>query len=156
MQSIPLPCYLVPLKSKYPPQHPVLEHAQPTFLPQCERRNFTTIQNILLYNIIFIFLDRKPKDKRFYSAWLQAFREFSLLLICPWMQFRLFMLFPNIWTVELYLYLCCHFVLYASLQTWTHTYVFSAFTSKPISLLAITEDYVFFCIIYMLPPRILT
>ena len=28
------PCYLVPVRSKYPPQHPILKHSQPTFLPQ--------------------------------------------------------------------------------------------------------------------------
>jgi len=41
----PLPCYLVPLRSKYSPQHPILKHPQPTFLPQCERPSFTPIQN---------------------------------------------------------------------------------------------------------------
>ena len=36
---------LVPLRPKYSPQHPILKHPQPTFLPQCERASFTTIQN---------------------------------------------------------------------------------------------------------------
>jgi hypothetical protein len=45
MQSSPLPCYLVPLGPKYPPQHPILEKPQPTFLPHCERSSFTPIQN---------------------------------------------------------------------------------------------------------------
>ena len=30
----PLSCYLVPLRPQYFPQHPVLEHPQPTFLHQ--------------------------------------------------------------------------------------------------------------------------
>jgi hypothetical protein len=30
----PLPSYLVPLRAKYSPQHPILRHPQPTFLPQ--------------------------------------------------------------------------------------------------------------------------
>ena len=34
MQFSPLPCYLVPLSLKYSPQHPILKHPQPTFLPQ--------------------------------------------------------------------------------------------------------------------------
>jgi hypothetical protein len=34
MQSYPLPCYLVPLRPKYPPQHPILEHPQPMLFPQ--------------------------------------------------------------------------------------------------------------------------
>ena len=29
----PLPCYLVPLRSKYSPQYSILRHPQPTFLP---------------------------------------------------------------------------------------------------------------------------
>jgi hypothetical protein len=45
MQSSPLPCRLVPLKPKYPPQHPILEHPQSLFLPQGERPSFTPIQN---------------------------------------------------------------------------------------------------------------
>jgi len=39
------PCYLVPLRPKYSPQHPILKHPQPTFLRQCERLSFTPIQN---------------------------------------------------------------------------------------------------------------
>jgi hypothetical protein len=38
-------CYLVPLRPKYSPQHPILKHPQPTFLPQRERPSFTPIQN---------------------------------------------------------------------------------------------------------------
>ena len=41
----PLPCYVVALRSKYLPQHPVPRHPQPVFLPQCERQSFTPIQN---------------------------------------------------------------------------------------------------------------
>src|SRR5215510_6626731 len=41
----PLPCYLVPLRPKYSPQHPILKHPQPTFLRQCQRLSFTPIQN---------------------------------------------------------------------------------------------------------------
>ena len=37
-----LPC---PLRPKYPPQHPILIHPQPTFLPECERPSFTPIQS---------------------------------------------------------------------------------------------------------------
>jgi hypothetical protein len=40
----PHPCYLVPLSPKYTPQHPILKHPQPTFLPQCQRSSFTPIQ----------------------------------------------------------------------------------------------------------------
>ena len=37
--------YPVPLRPTYAPQHPILKHPQPTFLPQCERPRFTSIQN---------------------------------------------------------------------------------------------------------------
>jgi len=33
LQFSPLPCCLVPLKPKYSPQHPLLKHPQPAFLP---------------------------------------------------------------------------------------------------------------------------
>ena len=39
------PWYLVPIRPKYSPQHPVLQHSQPTFFAQCERPSFTPIQN---------------------------------------------------------------------------------------------------------------
>ena len=40
----PPPCYLVPLRPKYSPQHPVLKHSLPTFLSECERQCFTPTQ----------------------------------------------------------------------------------------------------------------
>jgi hypothetical protein len=45
MQLSPFLCHLVPLRSKYSPQHPILKHPQPAFLPQCQRPGFTPIQN---------------------------------------------------------------------------------------------------------------
>jgi len=57
-----------PLGSKYSPQHPILKHPQPTFLPQCERPSFTPIQNYrqnCSCILIFIFLDSKLEDKIF-------------------------------------------------------------------------------------------
>ena len=40
----PIPCYLVPPRSKYSPQQLILKHPQPTFLLECERPSFTTVQ----------------------------------------------------------------------------------------------------------------
>ena len=37
MYSSPLPCYLVPHRPKYTPQHPILENPLPSFHPHCER-----------------------------------------------------------------------------------------------------------------------
>ena len=34
VQFSPLPCYLVPFRPKYSPQHPILRQLKPTFLPQ--------------------------------------------------------------------------------------------------------------------------
>ena len=45
MQSPPFPRYLVPPRSKYSPQHPVLKHPQLPFLLQCQLPGFTPIQN---------------------------------------------------------------------------------------------------------------
>ena len=60
---------LVKSKFKYSPQHPILKHPQPKFLPQCQRPSFTPIQNnwqnIVLYILIFKFLDNQLEDKRF-------------------------------------------------------------------------------------------
>jgi len=45
MYFSPLSCYLVPLSTKYSPQHPILKHPQSTFLPERERPSFTPIKN---------------------------------------------------------------------------------------------------------------
>ena len=45
MQSPPFPRYLFLPRSKYSPEHHVLKHPQLRFLPQCQRLNFTPIQN---------------------------------------------------------------------------------------------------------------
>ena len=45
LKSSRLPFYLVHIRPKYPPQHPILEHPQPMFIYQCEGPSFTPIQN---------------------------------------------------------------------------------------------------------------
>jgi hypothetical protein len=45
MQCSSPSCYLMPLRSKFPPQHPLLKHPQSVYFPWCERPPFTTIQN---------------------------------------------------------------------------------------------------------------
>ena len=56
MQSPPFPRYLVPPRSKYSPQHHVLEHPRLPFLPRCQRPSFTPIQN-KRQNYSSIYLD---------------------------------------------------------------------------------------------------
>ena len=68
-----LPCYLVPLRSKYSPQHPILKHPQPTFHPRCERPSYTLIQNTrhnysCVYFIVCIFYS-KLEGQRFCTEW---------------------------------------------------------------------------------------
>jgi hypothetical protein len=59
MYFSPLPCYLVPFRPKYSPQHPILRHCQPKFLPECERPSFTPIKTtgkiMVLYTLNFKF-----------------------------------------------------------------------------------------------------
>ena len=47
----------------------------------------TTEKYIVLYILIFKFLDSKLEDKRFCTEWQQAFPDFSLLLISSWIEF---------------------------------------------------------------------
>ena len=57
LRQLPLlPCYLVPLRPKYSPQHPNLEHPQSTFLPQCQRSSFTPTQKKVTWTKKVIFL----------------------------------------------------------------------------------------------------
>jgi hypothetical protein len=60
-------CYFIPLRSKYLPQHTILEKFWPMLLPQCERSNFTITQNnrkkFNYIYLIFIFLNSKMENK---------------------------------------------------------------------------------------------
>ena len=58
-----LPCYLVPLKPKYPPKPPVLKHPTPMFLSQCGRISSTTGK--VLHTLIFIYFYSKLDNLRF-------------------------------------------------------------------------------------------
>jgi len=47
----------------------------------------TTGEIIVLFTLIFIFLDSKWKDKKFCTEYQQAFTDFNLLLISSCMEF---------------------------------------------------------------------
>jgi hypothetical protein len=88
----------------YSPQHPIVKHPQPTFLPQCERPSFTPIQNnkhnySTVYTLSSNCLDRKLEDSAVNNfikltseselkCWDSWFRLASVLLkiqfIWPW------------------------------------------------------------------------
>jgi len=83
VQVIKFSSYLIPLRPKYLPQHPILKHPQAMFVPQFERPSFTSIQKIdkiiVLYVLIRIFMDNRLEDKRFSTKWQQAFPDFNLI-----------------------------------------------------------------------------
>jgi len=56
VQFSPLPCYLVPLRPKYSPQHHILKHPKPSSLPHFERPSFTPIQNRQYYSSVYLNL----------------------------------------------------------------------------------------------------
>jgi len=60
-----LPRYLVPLRPKYSPQHPILKHLSLRYSLNVSDQVSTTDKIIFLYNLIFKFLDSKLEDKRF-------------------------------------------------------------------------------------------
>jgi hypothetical protein len=73
------PVTLVPLRTKYAPQHSVLERCLPMCLPQCERPTFTHVQKtdkvIFLYSLVSILLNSKLEDNR--SQWPCGLRRRS-------------------------------------------------------------------------------
>ena len=81
------------------PQHPILKHPQPRFLPHCERQSFTPIQknrqNYSLCILIFKFLDSKLEDKTFRTEREQTVPDLSLLLIYSWIEFRFVKVLPK-------------------------------------------------------------
>jgi len=73
MQRPPIPCYLVPLRPKYTPQHPILRplslRSSLNVSDQVSHLYSTTGRIIVLYILTFKFLHRKLEDKRFCTEW---------------------------------------------------------------------------------------
>ena len=75
--------------------------------------------------LIFIFLDSKLEDTRFFTEWENEFPDLNLFLISSWMQFDLLMLFPRSELFHTFkgfiTYPCYDFVLLYGLETWLYT-----------------------------------
>jgi hypothetical protein len=73
MKFSPLLSYLIPLKPKYSPQHPILNtfslRASLNVSDQFSHPYKTTDKIIGLYILFFQFLGRKQEDKRFCTEW---------------------------------------------------------------------------------------
>jgi hypothetical protein len=57
MQFPPFSRHLIPLRSKYPPQHPVLKHPQSMFLPECRdqvSRPYRTTGKIIVLKVVWL------------------------------------------------------------------------------------------------------
>jgi hypothetical protein len=67
-QFSPTSYRFIPLRSKYPPQHPVLKHPQSMLFPKCEIMDSTPVHNYrqncsFVYYSIHMFIDSGQKEK---------------------------------------------------------------------------------------------
>ena len=121
----------------------------------------TTDKIIVLYILIFKFLDRNLEDKLFCTEWLKEFPYLNLLLISSGIEFWFIKVVPkylNSSTISK--------VLLSVLTLWirpafwsgvmTMHLVLSALTSSPISLVAATDASELSFRVFMIPPSILT
>ena len=108
---------------------------------------------IVLYILIIKFLDSKMADIRFCTEWQQALPDCNLLLISSWIEFWSVKAVPKYLNYSTFaMELLSMFILWLHPAFWsqdmTMYWVFSVFTSCPISLLATTEGSVFSFIVY--------
>ena len=163
MQFSPLPCYLVPLRSKYSPQRSILKHPQPTFLSQCEHPSFTPTQNKWQnYTSVYLYIFRQQTGRQKILqrmiariSGLQSVLNFFLNGISMRYGVPKYLKFSTL-SKELLPF----FILWLRPAFWsrgiTMYLVLSAFLSSPISLLGTTKVSVFSFTVCMPPPNILT
>jgi len=151
---------LVPLMSKYSPQHPILKHPQPIFLSQCEWPSFTPIQN-----------NRQNYSSAYHNLYIFRLQTGRQKILCqmiasiPWLQSALSFFLNRILIVKvvpkyvnsstLSKELLSIFILWLQPAFWSRDIimylVLSAFTSSSVSLLITNKASVFFFIVHILP-----
>ena len=90
IQSSPVSLYLYQRRPKYPPQHLILEHPQPMFLPQCERPCFAPTQNRLKFSYVDLHIFRHTKqNQNILGRTAQRVPELNLLLTSARMRYCL-------------------------------------------------------------------
>ena len=133
-------CYFVTFRPKYLPQYPIIKSPQSVFHRQCGRPSFKSVQknrqSDSFSNLICIF------GQKILHQIVTAFPEFNLLVISPRMQFSFVSGFPKYLNLATFLKDLRH----------TVTLVFSAFTSRLITLLVTSKASVFFFIIVFYRP----
>jgi hypothetical protein len=91
MQFSPFFRHFIPLRPKIFSKAP---GSQDTLRP-----GLTPIQNGTKLSLIAMFLDRRPKDKRFLSGRLQPFHKLFCSLFLPAFNSVCLTPFPSIWTL---------------------------------------------------------
>jgi hypothetical protein len=94
-----LPFYLVPLRRKYSPQHPIIKHPQPTFLPQCEDQvlhPYNTTGKIIVLYILIIYTTQFGVFTLFSPSVVLSIKCVPFILILAWASALVLMLFLSI------------------------------------------------------------
>jgi len=91
--ALPLFYFFLVLSSKYIPQHLILWHTQPMFLPQCGRPSFTPTQNKQSYTSVYSNL-RQQRERllksliriiiRYLQNWLHTCFNFTQQVFSEW------------------------------------------------------------------------
>lgn len=90
--------YFAHLRPSYFPQHPILGTPKACFLHNDRdwvSHPYQTVDKIIVFMLIFIFLHGKFEDKRFWVEWWQEFCELNLLIIPSWMLFSSICITPK-------------------------------------------------------------